>query len=591
MSRIHLMDEILSNKIAAGEVVEKCVSVVKELVENSIDAKATNIKIELIESGTQEIKVVDNGIGMDKEDALLAFQRHATSKLKDEDDLYRIDTLGFRGEALPSIASVSMITIKTCSENLGTFVNIEGGKITEVGTCEARKGTTIEVKKLFYNTPARLKHLGSLNNELTNIIDYVNKIALSYPDIKFTLTNNGKIILNTPGDNNLLKVINAIYGTDVARNMLPLEASNDDYEISGYISKPIISRATRTHLITIVNGRVVRNNELNKTIIEAYHTYIMENRFPIVVLNITVDSSLIDVNIHPTKMDIKFSKMDGLKETIKNAVHNTLVSINLIQKVEHPKPEISMADIVISNNQIQQELNLERYEETIPFNDEFIVKEETNITYGNTNKEVKTLEENESEKIPELYVAGVVFATYIVCQNNLGMYLIDQHAAKERINYELFLNKLSNPDNNSIDMLFPITIELPLNESIILKEHLHILANMNIKVEEFGMNSFVVKSHPVWLPKGNEENAIRRIIDLILDIKNDFSLEKFNDRVAATLACKASIKANDTLSLEEMENLIDDLRKCKNPYNCPHGRPTIIKFTKYEIEKMFKRVV
>lgn len=591
MSRIHLMDEILSNKIAAGEVVEKCVSVVKELVENSIDAKATNIKIELIESGTQEIKVVDNGIGMDKEDALLAFQRHATSKLKDEDDLYRIDTLGFRGEALPSIASVSMITIKTCSENLGTFVNIEGGKITEVGTCEARKGTTIEVKKLFYNTPARLKHLGSLNNELTNIIDYVNKIALSYPDIKFTLTNNGKIILNTPGDNNLLKVINAIYGTDVARNMLPLEASNDDYEISGYISKPIISRATRTHLITIVNGRVVKNNELNKTIIEAYHTYIMENRFPIVVLNITVDSSLIDVNIHPTKMDIKFSKMDGLKETIKNAVHNTLVSINLIQKVEHPKPEISMADIVISNNQIQQELNLERYEETIPFNDEFIVKEETNITYGNTNKEVETLEENESEKIPELYVAGVVFATYIVCQNNLGMYLIDQHAAKERINYELFLNKLSNPDNNSIDMLFPITIELPLNESIILKEHLHILANMNIKVEEFGMNSFVVKSHPVWLPKGNEENAIRRIIDLILDIKNDFSLEKFNDRVAATLACKASIKANDTLSLEEMENLIDDLRKCKNPYNCPHGRPTIIKFTKYEIEKMFKRVV
>lgn len=591
MSRIHLMDEILSNKIAAGEVVEKCVSVVKELVENSIDAKATNIKIELIESGTQEIKVVDNGIGMDKEDALLAFQRHATSKLKDEDDLYRIDTLGFRGEALPSIASVSMITIKTCSENLGTFVNIEGGKITEVGTCEARKGTTIEVKKLFYNTPARLKHLGSLNNELTNIIDYVNKIALSYPDIKFTLTNNGKIILNTPGDNNLLKVINAIYGTDVARNMLPLEASNDDYEISGYISKPIISRATRTHLITIVNGRVVRNNELNKTIIEAYHTYIMENRFPIVVLNITVDSSLIDVNIHPTKMDIKFSKMDGLKETIKNAVHNTLVSINLIQKVEHPKPEISMADIVISNNQIQQELNLERYEETIPFNDEFIVKEETNITYGNTNKEVETLEEKEIEKIPELYVAGVVFATYIVCQNNLGMYLIDQHAAKERINYELFLNKLSNPDNNSIDMLFPITIELPLNESIILKEHLDILANMNIKVEEFGMNSFVVKSHPVWLPKGNEENAIRRIIDLILDIKNDFSLEKFNDRVAATLACKASIKANDTLSLEEMENLIDDLRKCKNPYNCPHGRPTIIKFTKYEIEKMFKRVV
>ncbi len=591
MSKIHLMDEILSNKIAAGEVVEKCVSVVKELVENSIDANASDIKIELIESGTQEIKVVDNGIGMDKDDAILAFQRHATSKLRDEDDLYRIDTLGFRGEALPSIASVSMITIKTCAENIGTLVNIEGGKIIEVGTCDARKGTTIQVKKLFYNTPARLKHLGSLNNELSNIIDYVNKIALSYPNIKFTLINNGKVILNTPGDNNLLKVINSIYGTDVARNMLSLEASNDDYEVTGYISKPIISRASRTHLITLVNGRVVRNNELNKTIVEAYHTYIMENRFPIVILNITVDSSLIDVNIHPTKMDIKFSKIDDLKFIIKEAIHNTLASVNLIQKIEHPKPEITNADIEISNNQIQQELNLERYEESIPVNDEFVVREDANVMYNSTDKESKVYEDDESEKIPELYVAGVVFATYIVCQNNLGMYLIDQHAAKERINYELFLYKLSHPDNNSIDMLFPITIELPLNEYIILKEHLDILENMNIRIEEFGMNSFIVKSHPVWLPKGNEENAIRRIIDLILNIKNDFSLEKFNDRVAATLACKASIKANDTLSLEEMENLIDDLRKCKNPYNCPHGRPTIIKFTKYEIEKMFKRVV
>lgn len=592
MSKIQIMDEILSNKIAAGEVVEKCVSVVKELVENSIDAKSSEIKIELIDSGTKEIKVVDNGIGMDKEDAILAFSRHATSKLKDEDDLYRIETLGFRGEALPSIASVSMITIKTCSNNLGTLVNIEGGKITEIGTCEARKGTSIQVKKLFYNTPARLKHLNSLNSELSNIIDYINKIALSYPNIKFILSNNGKIIINTPGDDNLLKVINSIYGIEVAKNMLSIEASNEDYEVDGFISKPIINRASRNHLITLVNGRVVKNHDLNKSIVDAYHTYIMENRFPIVILNINVDSSLIDVNIHPTKMDIKFSKIDGLKHIIKDAIHNALNSVNLIQKQENIKPVTPNYE---PNIKVQQELELERYTDSLPLNNDLLVNEDSDDTYINIKQDIEINNKEdikeEKEKIPELYVCGVIFATYIICQNNIGMYLIDQHAAKERINYELYSYKLSHPDNNTIDMLFPITIEFPLNEYIILKDHIDILKNMNINIEEFGVNSFIIKSHPIWLPKGNEEVAIRRIIDLILTIKNDFSLEKFNDKVAATLACKASIKANDALSLEEMENLIDDLRKCNNPYNCPHGRPTIIKFTKYEIEKMFKRVI
>ena len=581
MSKIHIMDEILSNKIAAGEVVEKCVSVVKELVENSIDAGSTDIKVELIEAGTKQIKVVDNGVGMDENDALTAFQRHATSKLLDEDDLYRINTLGFRGEALPSIASVSMITLKTCVDNIGTMININGGKLEKKDKCEARKGTSIEVNKLFYNTPARLKHLNSLNSELSNIIDYINKIALSYPNIKFTLTNNDKVILNTPGDGNLLKVINSIYGIDVTKNMLEINTSNDDYDISGYISKPIINRANRNHIITLVNGRVVKNNELNKTIVDSYHTYIMEGKFPIVILNIDVDSSLIDVNIHPTKMDIKFSKIDGLKDIICKAINNCLNSTNLIQTVENPKPIIEYAE---QKTAVQEELELERVEydtkeEVAPL----VISEETNDSYNEDIIQV--------EKIPELYVCGFVFGTYIVCQNNIGMYLIDQHAAKERINYELYSYKLSHPDNNIIDMLFPITIELPLNEFIIVKEHIDLLKNMNINIEEFGMSSFIIKSHPIWLPKGNEEVAIRKIIDLILTIKTNFSLEKFNDKVAATLACKASIKANDALSIEEAENLIDDLRKCRNPYNCPHGRPTIINFTKYELEKMFKRAI
>ena len=589
MSKISIMDEVLSNKIAAGEVVEKCVSVVKELVENSIDAKASEIKIELIEAGTQEIKVVDNGIGMDEKDAVLAFQRHATSKLKDEDDLYRIETLGFRGEALPSIASVSMITLKTCTSNVGTMVNIEGGKIKNIAPCEARNGTSIQVKKLFYNTPARLKHLSSLNTELSNVIDYINKIALSYPNIKFTLINNDKIILNTPGDGNLLKVINAIYGIEVTKNMLEINAINDDYEVSGYISKPIISRANRNHIITLVNGRVVKNHELNKSITDSYHTYIMENRFPVVILNINVDSSLIDVNIHPTKMDIKFSKIDGLKKIINDAIHNTLNSVNLIQKIENPKPTIMQSNTEIRNNSVQQQLELERSYEEIPINTDFIVNEESNNNYNLEKDEEQ--EEASQEKIPELYVCGVAFATYIICQNDIGMYLIDQHAAKERINYELYSYKLSHPDGNSIDMLFPITIELPQNEYITLKDNINILENMNINIQEFGVSSFIVKSHPTWIPETRAEDYIKKIIDLVLNIKNDFSLEKFNDRVAATLACKASIKANDTLSIKEMEALINDLRKCKNPYTCPHGRPTIIKFTKYELEKMFKRAI
>ena len=412
------------------------------------------------------------------------------------------------------------------------------------------------------------------------VSDYINKIALSYPNIKFTLSNNDKVILNTAGDGNLLKVINSIYGIEVAKNMIEVNTSNDDYEINGYISKPIISRANRNHIITLVNGRVVKNNELNKTIVDSYHTYIMEGKFPIVVLNINVDSSLIDVNIHPTKMDIKFSKMDGLKDIISEVINKSLNSTNLIQTIENPKPIISYEQPKVV---VQQELELERVEYPKEEIKPLIVEESKNEEYNNEKIEV--------EKIPELYVCGSVFGTYIVCQNNIGMYLIDQHAAKERINYELYLYKLSNPDNNIIDMLFPITIELPLNEFIIIKEHIDLLKNMNINIEEFGMSSFIIKSHPIWLPKGNEEVAIRKIIDLILTIKTNFSLEKFNDKVAATLACKASIKANDALSIEEMENLIDDLRKCNNPYNCPHGRPTIINFTKYELEKMFKRAI
>ena len=333
MSKIQIMDEILANKIAAGEVVEKTMNVVKELVENAIDAQSDEIKIELIDSGVKEVKVTDNGIGMDQEDAKLAFSRHATSKLKNLDDLFNIESLGFRGEALPSIASVSNIELKTANGERGTYLTLSGGKDMHIEDSDLQKGTTITVKDLFYNTPVRLKYLKNLYVELANITDYVNKMALSYPNIKFTLINNGKILLDTDGKGDLRKVIYQIYGADVTKKMIEISGENDDYYIHGYISYPEMQKSNRNAITTLVNGRVIKNNELNKIITDAYHTYIPKDKFPIIVLNIDVDPILIDINIHPTKMDIKFSKMDTLKELVYDEITRQLEKLTLIPNI------------------------------------------------------------------------------------------------------------------------------------------------------------------------------------------------------------------------------------------------------------------
>ena len=570
MSKIHLMDEILANKIAAGEVVEKCVSVVKELVENSIDAKASIIKVELKDAGTQLIKVTDNGIGMDEEDSLMAFQRHATSKIIDESDLYRISTLGFRGEALPSIASVSNVTLKTCSKNIGTIVNISGGKVLSVTKGDARIGTIIEIKNLFYNTPARLKHIKSLYSELANITEYMNKIAFSHPNIKFTLTNNDNKILETDGRGDLLKTIKDIYGLEVAKKMYKVKSNLDDYEIEGYISYPSVNRSNKNHMITIVNGRVVKNYDLNRTINDSYHSYKPDNRYPIVVLKINVDPSLIDVNIHPTKMDIKFSKMNELLDEISTMIKNTIGTKNLIPKVTAPVVEKKHYEQFVLDFNKKEEV----YEKELFVNEDLTIKEEV---------------EDEKKELEAMYPVGIVHGTYIICQNELGMYLIDQHAAKERINYEIYKEKLGNPKKDSLPLLFPITIEYPSNEFIILKENFEFIRSLNIDINEFGINSIIIKSHPTWLPKGHEEEAIKKILDLIINIEKNFTIEKFNEKLATTLACKMSIKANTNITIKEMERLISDLRKCDNPYNCPHGRPTIIFYSTYELEKLFKR--
>lgn len=593
MSKIELMDELLANKIAAGEVVERCSSVVKELVENSIDASATEIRIDLKEAGTTSIKVTDNGTGMDKEDAVMAFNRHATSKLKTEEQLFSIHTLGFRGEALSSIASVSMVTLKTSYDNIGTTVHIEGGKLISVEVSDAKKGTSIEVENLFFNTPARLKHMKSFYTELSSITDYVNKIALSYPNIKFILTNNGTTLLNTDGSNNLLKVIKDVFGIEVARKMIEINGEEEDYKISGYMTLPEIHRSSRNGIVTLVNGRVVRNMDLNRTINDSYHSYKPDNRYPVFVLNIEVDPSLIDVNIHPTKMDIKFSKMDVLLELVSRKIKENLRKINHTPNIEakeiqESKPVMEALNFDLPNTTFEIKEEEEKYE-NIKIDDFYTMKEEEKKTSSPLTTDFSWKEEKVVPKFKKLYPVGLVLGTYIVCQNEEGMTLIDQHAAKERCNYEMYKKKMGNPTTDSIRPLIPLTFEFPNNEFIILKQNFDVLENIGFEIEEFGLSSVVIKRHPTWLPTGYEKEAISRMLESIIAFEKDFTIEKFNEKVATMLSCKMSIKANENITLKEMERLIYDLSCCDNPFHCPHGRPTMIHFKKQELEKLFKR--
>ena len=596
MGKIEVMSENLANKIAAGEVVEKCMNVVKELVENSIDAKASEIKINLIDSGVKEITVIDDGVGMDREDATLAFSRHATSKIKSLEDLFYVDSLGFRGEALPSIAAVSLVDLKTSNGEVGTNIIIDGGEIKEVNSSDLKKGTRITVKNLFYNTPVRLKYLRNLYTELANICEYVNKMALSFPNIRFNLVNNGKTLLNTDGSGNLLKVIGNVYGMDLTKKMIEINTSNDDYELSGYISYPDCARTAKTNINILVNGRVIKNTEINRVILDAYHMYIPDGKVPIIVLNINVDPILIDVNVHPTKMDIKFSKMDTLKDLIYKSIKEKLESVNLIKNMDtYDEKELEL-ELDNDYNHIKEEKIEENEKESISKESEFVTLNldesisDNKETYEKSSDNSSKIEDDEDSCIiKKMYPVGVVDATYIIAENEDGMYLIDQHAAHERVNYEKYLDKLSNHDNTTIDLLIPIKIELTNKEYIILKEHFNILTDMGFSVDEFGVNTIIIRSHPYWLPANKADDCIKKIIDIIIS-EEDFDDKKFIDRVAAGVACKASVRAHDVLSHDDMIDLLEQLRKTKNPFACAHGRPTIISYSFYELEKMFKRI-
>ena len=613
MTKIHVMSDNLANKIAAGEVVERSSSVVKELVENAIDAGSSIITIDLINGGLNGITITDNGCGMEHDDALLSFQRHATSKLLREDDLFFISTLGFRGEALPSIASVSEVDLVTCAKTIGTHLRIKGGKLEIDEPADKRVGTRISIKNLFFNTPARLKYLKSEPTELASCVSYIEKIALSYPKVKFTLNNNERAVVKTSGSGNLKKTIHEIYGLQVSSKLIEIKNSNDDYDIRGFICKPEILKSNRYHMTTIVNGRVIRNNDLNRAINDAYYTYKPDSKYPIVVINIETDPTLIDVNIHPTKQDIKFSKQDQLynliTKTIKDALYQNLLLPSAMERLKATNDVISKEEI---NSIIEDKITLENksamdntsngnyslHTDALLAQGEFNFNVFEDTVEYNAKEKIKENPEIDSQQQPEnkikslnLHPIGAINLTFIVAQGDDGLYLIDQHAAHERINYEKVLKYFQEEKIITTPLLVPLPIELTPTEFILVQKNLELLKSMGFVLEEFGLNTFAFKEHPIWFKEGFEEEGLRRVIDMIIKSGANFDVMKFRDRAAAMLACKMSIKANMSISLEVMQHLVDDLALCDNPYNCAHGRPTIINFSSYDLNRMFKRIM
>ena len=585
MGQIKVMDEALTNKIAAGEVVERCSSVVKELVENSIDAGAKSIEISLIDAGRKEIKVKDDGKGMDKVDAKLCFTPHATSKIKNENDLFFISTLGFRGEALPSIASVSEVELNTSNGSESIRLILKGGELISESESTISKGTEMTIKNLFFNTPARLKFLKSYYTELNNIIALIEKLALSNPNIAFRLKSEEKDVLKTTGSGELLKVIHEIYGYNVSKNMVHIKGENDDYEIDGYVSNLNLTKSTRKDMITLVNGRIVTNQYLNRIIKDAYHTFLMVDKYPIVIINIYTDPTIIDVNIHPTKHDIKFSKMDTLEELLFALIRDKLKEIDnkyiAIERDEDDYLYDLNKDLVVN-----EQVTVDDIKENTKKVEEAEIKFYTNLeTKGYDASLEKKEEENNL-----IHPVGLAMGTYLFATDEINVYMIDIHAANERINYERYLKELKEHQVRQIDMLFPINIEFTTEEYNKVIEQSEFIKNLGISFSEFGLNTIRITSHPTWLLEGYEEESLRKIFDLIVSLDRAFDRVKFNEQLAINLSCKMSVKGNTNIGILEQDILVKRLFKCEFPYTCPHGRPTIIKYSRYDLEKMFKRV-
>ena len=707
MGKINILSAELSNKIAAGEVVERPSSVVKELVENSIDAGSTNIKIIIKEFGIQQIRIIDNGSGISNDDLARAFLRHATSKISADYDLFHIETLGFRGEALASISSVSKVTIKSCAgEAQGKILVLEGGKVVSEEYYAPIKGTDLSVENLFYNTPARLKYLRNPHTEQANITNIIHKFALSYPNVAFELHVDGKITFKTYGDGDVHKILSKIYNMGVARKMIEFGGANDDYKIFGYISVPEETRASKNYINIFINGRYIKNYGIQNAIIDAYGTLLMINRYPLCVINIEMDPILLDVNVHPTKQEVRLSKEAELIRLIKEVIAERLSNYtyipqgmnNVLTKKEKAKiekinfldeldnkfgdvedknifseekkePEVDLevelsfpdaqeevashviqedellfgGDLLTNSreektpvqskeNTFNQRSKTQRIKSDLPdlsysshprdnrnkFGDKPTKKEienfmnfskkEDNASYDdrtekvisnvvkddshfNEIKDAKIVQDDDTKvrTLPDLKVLAQIFKTYILSEADNKLFLIDQHAAAERYNYEKLQREFIERKNYKKQMLIPLMFDFSVEEAAEVRNNLEKFEELGIVFEEFGDNSYVVREFPGWIEE-DEEQMIKIIVEKVLRNNNITFNELRNDAIAMA-SCKMSIKANQVLTDVEMNKVISDLYECKNPFTCPHGRPIITKMEKKDLEKMFKRIV
>ena len=707
MGKINILSAELSNKIAAGEVVERPSSVVKELVENSIDAGSTNIKVIIKEFGIQQIRIIDNGSGISNDDLARAFLRHATSKISADYDLFHIETLGFRGEALASISSVSKVTIKSCAgEAQGKMLVLEGGKVVSEEYYAPIKGTDLSVENLFYNTPARLKYLRNPHTEQANITNIIHKFALSYPNVAFELHIDGKITFKTYGDGDVHKILSKIYNMGVARNMIEFSESNDDYKVFGYISVPEETRASKNYINIFINGRYIKNYGIQNAIIDAYGTLLMINRYPLCVINIEMDPILLDVNVHPTKQEVRLSKEAELIRLIKEAIaerlsnytyipqgmnnvltkkekakiekinfldeldnkfgdvgdknifseekkesevdlevelsfpdtqeevashviqedeflfggdlltnsaeekipvqskENTFNQRNKTQKIKSDLPDLSYSSHPRDNRnkfgdkptkkEIENFMNFSKKEDNASYDDRTeevvsnVVKDDSHF---NEIKDAKIVQDDDTKvrTLPDLKVLAQIFKTYILSEADNKLFLIDQHAAAERYNYEKLQREFIERKNYKKQMLIPLMFDFSVEEAAEVRNNLEKFEELGIVFEEFGDNSYVVREFPGWIEE-DEEQMIKIIVEKVLRNNNITFNELRNDAIAMA-SCKMSIKANQVLTDVEMNKVISDLYECKNPFTCPHGRPIITKMEKKDLEKMFKRIV
>ncbi len=628
MGIIKKLSESLANKIAAGEVVERPSSIVKELVENALDAGATTIQVDIQEGGLDKIHITDNGHGISAEDCEKAFERHATSKIKDEEDLFHIHSLGFRGEALPSIASVSHFDLITgTGEEAGRHLILEGGKLIQNKASDSRRGTEITVTRLFYNTPARLKHLKTIHTELAKISDIINKLALSFPKVSFKFTHNDKQIFKTNGKGRVEEVLAAIYGIQTAKASLGFERETLDFQVKGLLVKPEINRKGRQYVYVFINNRYIRNYPIFNAIISGYHTLLPIGRYPIAILHINLDPTLIDVNVHPAKLEARISKEKELCQLIETSIRETFHEVRLVPSVKK-EPGIKRQKSEQQTMMFQQHTtadppvkrvpqeglqNVQSYptyvkedrpEEAPVFKDdespEDQLPERDQCTAQPFSDEavravepVEAPEQTEPAKekrMPVLYPIGQMHGTYILAQNENGLFIIDQHAAQERIKYEFYKEKVGQTAKELQELLVPMTFEFSAGEYAVISSFNDYLAEMGLYFESFGQNTYIVRSHPQWFPAGKEQETIEDIVQALLENKS-ITVKELREELAIMMSCKKSIKANRYLKTEEIDALLFQLSQASDPFTCPHGRPVIIHFTTYEMEKLFKRVM